>query len=171
MKMSTALAIVPDVSVPSAAGAAAAAPISAAPAAPPAPTAAAPAISKRARWGGRLLSGIPALFLAFDAAIKLADLEPVSESFLRLGMSPSLATTIGLIELACLAIYLLPRTAPLGAVLLTGFLGGAISLHVRLGDPLLSHVLFPSYLGALLWLGLYLRDPRLPALLRAPDRR
>lgn len=174
--MSTALAIVPEVSVPSGATAAADAALpdaSSATAVTPAaaaPSAAAP-VSKRARWAGRILSGIPALFLAFDASIKLADLKPVSESFLRLGMSPSLATTIGLIELTCLALYLLPRTAALGAVLLTGFLGGAISLHVRLGDPLLSHVFFPSYLGALLWLGLALRDPRLPALLRAPDRR
>jgi hypothetical protein len=130
-----------------------------------------PAPSTRARWGGRILSGIPALFLAFDATIKLAGLEPVSEAFLRLGMSPGLATAIGVLELACLALYLLPRTAALGAVLLTGYLGGAVALHVRVGDPLLSHVFFPSYLGALLWLGLFLRDPRLPALLRAAERR
>lgn len=134
------------------------------------PAAAAAAPSARARWGGRILSGIPALFLAFDASIKLADIKPVSESFVRLGMSPSLAATIGIIELACLALYLLPRTAALGAVLLTGFLGGAVAMHVRVGDPMMSHVFFPGYLGALLWIGLYLRDPRLPALLCAPRR-
>ncbi len=139
-----------------------------APSAPPQATAAAaPALSARARWAGRILSGIPALFLLADGAMKLVGPPPVTESFVRMGMSPSLATAIGLLELACLAIYLLPRTAALGAVLLTGYLGGAISLHVRLGDPLLTHVLFPSYLGALLWAGLFLRDPRLPALLRA----
>jgi hypothetical protein len=162
--MSVALAIVPAAAETLAANAATAGD-HATGAAPP------PGVSTRARWGGRVLSGIPALFLAFDAAIKLVDLAPVRESFLRLGMSPGLATTIGALELACLALYLLPRTAALGAVLLTGYLGGAMSLHVRLGDPLLSHVFFPSYLGALLWLGLFVRDPRLPALLRAPRRR
>ena len=122
--------------------------------------------SARARWGGRILSGVPALFLLVDGVMKLVNPLPVAESFTRMGMSPSLAASIGVLELLCLVVYLLPRTAPIGAVLLTGYLGGAISLHVRLGDPLLTHVLFPSYLGALLWAGLFLRDPRLPALLR-----
>jgi DoxX-like family len=129
-------------------------------------TDAAPALSARTRWGGRILSGIPALFLLADGLGKLVAPPPVTESFLRLGMSPSLATAIGVLQLACLAVYLFPRTAAVGAVLLTGYLGGAISLHVRLGDPLLTHTLFPCYLGALLWAGLFLRDPRLPALFR-----
>jgi hypothetical protein len=133
----------------------------------PAPLASSSSRSARARWGGRILSGIPALFLLADGAMKLVNPPPVAESFTRMGMAPSLATAIGILELLCLAVYLPPRTAALGAVLLTGYLGGAISLHVRLGDPLLTHVLFPSYLGALLWAGLFLRDPRLPALLRA----
>jgi DoxX-like family len=126
-----------------------------------------PSISARARWGGRLVSGLPALFLLVDGILKLVGPPPVTESFTRMGMAPSLATAIGVLELLCLVVYLLPRTAALGAVLLTGYLGGAVSLHVRLGDPLLTHVLFPGYLGALLWVGLLLRDPRLPALLRA----
>ncbi len=130
-------------------------------------TTAAPALSARARWGGRILSGIPALFLLADGLGKLVAPPPVTESFVRLGMSPSLAAAIGILQLACLAVYLFPRTAAVGAVLLTGYLGGAISLHVRLGDPLLTHTLFPCYLGALLWAGLFLRDPRLPALLRS----
>ena len=68
---------------------------------------------------------------------------------------------IGLLELACLAVYVFPRTSVLGAILMTGFLGGAVATHVRVGDPLFSHVLFPSYIGAMLWGGLYLRDDRL----------
>lgn len=128
--------------------------------------AAAPATSRRALWAGRILSGIPALFLLADGLGKLVAPPPVTESFTRMGLSPSLATAIGVLELVCLALYLLPRTAAVGAVLLSGFLGGAISLHVRLGDPLFTHTLFPCYLGALLWAGLFLRDPRLPALLR-----
>jgi DoxX-like family len=127
----------------------------------------APDTSARTRWGGRILSGIPALFLLADGLGKLVAPPPVTESFVRLGMSPSLAAAIGILQLACLAVYLFPRTAAVGAVLLTGYLGGAISLHVRLGDPLLTHTLFPCYLGALLWAGLFLRDPRLPALLRS----
>lgn len=130
------------------------------------PVVATPSTSRRALWAGRILSGIPALFLLADGIGKLVAPPPVTESFIRMGMAPSISTAIGILELACLAIYLLPRTAALGAVLLSGYLGGAISLHVRLGDPLLTHSLFPCYLGALLWAGLFLRDPRLPALFR-----
>jgi DoxX-like family len=116
-------------------------------------------------WIGRVLTAIPVLFLIFDFSIKIAHVQPVTDAFARLGIPDHLAVTVGVLELICLAIYLLPRTALLGAVLLTGFLGGAIMLHVRVGDPLFSHILFPVYIGALLWIGLYLRDPRLRALL------
>ena len=112
-------------------------------------------------WG---LTGLVALFLTFDGAIKLLGIAPVVESFQQLGYPVSLAGTLGLLQLACLALYLFPRTAPLGAVLLTGFLGGAISTHVRIGDPLFSHTLFPVYVAALIWGGLYLRDERVRAL-------
>jgi hypothetical protein len=121
--------------------------------------------SKQRRWTGRILTAFAVLFLIFDFSIKLAHIQPVTDAFARLGIPDHLAVTIGTLELLCLAIYLLPRTAILGAVLLTGFLGGAIMLHVRVGDPLFSHILFPVYIGALLWVGLYLRDPRLRALL------
>jgi hypothetical protein len=121
-------------------------------------------VSPTRRWIGRIVTAIPVLFLIFDFSIKLAHIKPVTDSFAQLGVPDRLAVTIGVLELICLVIYLIPRTRALGAVLLTGFLGGAIMLHVRVGDPLFSHVLFPVYIGALLWIGLYLRDPRLRAL-------
>jgi hypothetical protein len=124
----------------------------------------APAISKRARWVGWVVTALPVLFLIFDSSIKLAHIGPVTDAFARLGMPDGLAEWIGALELACLGLYLLPRTAPLGAVLLTGFLGGAVVLHLRLGDPLATHTLFPIYIGALAWAGLYLRDARVRAL-------
>jgi len=111
------------------------------------------------------ISALPVSFLLFDSVIKLVEIQPVLESFAQLGYPVALARAIGVLELACLSLYLLPRTAIFGAILLTGFLGGAISTHVRVGDPLFSHVLFPLYVGALLWGGLYLRDARLRALL------
>jgi hypothetical protein len=117
---------------------------------------------------GRILTALPVAFLLFDGSIKLMRLGPVSEAFSRLGYPESQAVGIGILELACLAVYLIPRTSRFGAVLLTGFLGGAISTHVRIGDPLFSHVLFPIYVGALIWVGLWLRDDRLRALVR-PD--
>jgi len=115
-------------------------------------------------WAGRILTALPVAFLLFDGSIKLMRLAPVSEAFSRLGYPESQAVGIGILELACLAVYLIPRTSRFGAVLLTGFLGGAISTHVRIGDPLFSHVLFPVYVGAMIWAGLWLRDERLRAL-------
>lgn len=100
------------------------------------------------------------LFLLFDSAIKLLVIPPVVESFTRLGLPVHLARGIGALELACVVLYLVPRTAIPGAVLLTGFLGGAVLAHVRVGDPLFSHVLFPVYIGALVWGGLLLRFTR-----------
>jgi hypothetical protein len=114
---------------------------------------------------GLVVSALPVLFLTFDGVIKVIETAPVVEAFARLGYPESLAHGIGFLELACLVAYALPRTAILGAILLTGFLGGAISCHVRIGDPLFSHVLFPVYVAALLWAGLFLREPRLAALL------
>jgi DoxX-like family len=113
---------------------------------------------------GRIITTIPVLFLAFDGIIKLQNIQPVQESFQRLGYETSIALAIGLIELSCLIIYLVPRTSVFGAVLLTGFLGGAIATHVRVGDPLLTHALFPVYVALLLWTGLFLRNERLRAL-------
>jgi hypothetical protein len=105
------------------------------------------------------------LFLLFDSAIKLAMIQPVVDSFGRLGWPVHLAPAIGVLQLLCLGLYLVPRTAPLGALLLTGFLGGAVATHVRIESPLLTHILFPVYVAALLWVGLLLREPRLRDLL------
>ncbi|AHG88790.1 hypothetical protein J421_1253 [Gemmatirosa kalamazoonensis] len=117
------------------------------------------------RWVGRVLSALAVSFLAFDAVIKLVVIAPVVQSFAQLGWPVHLATTVGVLELACLAVYLVPRTSVIGAVLLTGYLGGAIATHVRVENPLFSHVLFPTYVAALLWGGLWLRDARVRAVL------
>jgi len=123
-------------------------------------------ISKKAQWTGRVLSGLPVLFLLVDATMKLIVVEPVKEAMTRLGYPTGTAAPIGLVLLACVVLYLVPRTSILGAVLLTGFLGGAIATHVRVEDPLFSHTLFPIYVAAMLWGGLFLREPRVRALIR-----
>lgn len=125
---------------------------------------AAPA-SRARRWAARIVTGLPVVFLMFDIAIKLANHPSVAEVSQKLGMPPHQATPIALLLAACLALYLIPRTAVLGAVLLTGYLGGAVYVHLRVENPLFSHTLFPIYVGALLWIGLYLRDARVRALL------
>jgi hypothetical protein len=120
--------------------------------------------SKTALWTGRILSSLAILFLLFDSTIKLLRLPMVAESTAQLGYPASLAFTIGLIELICLIVYMIPPTSILGAVLLTGYLGGAIATHVRIGSPLFTHILFPIYIAALIWGGLYLRDVRVRTL-------
>lgn len=130
-----------------------------------------PAISRRRVWSGVSASGLAVAFLLFDGGIKLVKSQPVIDAFAQLGYPDSLARGVGLLELVCLALYVIPRTAPVGAVLLTGFLGGAISTHLRVGDPLFSHTLFPIYVALLLWGGLGLRDPRPLVLLRATPAR
>ncbi|HVV88212.1 MAG TPA: DoxX family protein [Kofleriaceae bacterium] len=119
----------------------------------------------RVSWAGRVLSGLPSLFLAFDAGIKLANLPVVAKTSERLGIPAHLGPGLGVLLAVCLALYLVPRTAALGAVLLTGYLGGAVLVHLRVGDPLFSHTLFPVYVGAMLWAGLWLRDDRVRRLL------
>ncbi len=123
-----------------------------------------PAAAKRF-WAGRIVTALPVLFLLFDSVIKLMAIDPVIESFARLGYPVGIARGIGILELVCLAIYLIPRASVMGAILLTGYLGGAVATHVRVGDPLLTHILFPIYIGALIWGGLYLRDNRLRMLI------
>ncbi len=118
----------------------------------------------------RLIAGIAASvtggsFLAFDGIIKVVRIQPVIESFAQMGYPEHLALVVGVVELACLSLYAVPRTSVLGAVLLTGFLGGAISAKMRVGDPLFSHVLFPVYVAAFIWGGLYLREGRLAGIL------
>jgi len=116
-------------------------------------------------WTGRVLSGLVVLFLAFDAAMKVARLPMALEGTTQLGYPVSVVPLLGIVQLVCLVLYLVPRTAALGAILWTGYLGGAIATHVRLANPLFSHVLFPIYVAAFLWGGLWLRDSRVRALL------
>jgi len=126
-------------------------------------------ISKKRLWVGRIMSGVAVLFLLFDSATKLLRVEAVMKAAEQIGYPPRTMPAIGLILLVCVVVYLIPRTAVLGAVLLTGYLGGAIATHVRVGDPLLSHTFFPIYFAVLIWGGLYLRDRRVHALIAHRD--
>src|SRR5258708_27806033 len=128
-------------------------------------------ISNRAIWAGRVMSGLVILFLLLDGGMKLIPLDVVLKASEPLGIPGDLARTLGVLTLVCTLLYAFPRTSVLGAILLTGYLGCAIATHLRVGDPLFTHVLFPTYLGVLLWGGLYLREPRLRALfpLRSPQ--
>jgi DoxX-like family len=121
--------------------------------------------SKKMLWAGRIVSTLPALMLLLSGVMKLVKPTEVVEGFVHLGYRDDLALGIGLLELACTVLYLLPQTSVLGAVLLTGYLGGATATHVRVGEPYFA----PILLGVLVWGGLYLRDERLRALL--PRRR
>jgi DoxX-like family len=119
----------------------------------------------KARRAGYVLSALAVLFLLFDATIKVLQLPMAVQGTVQLGFPASVLFGLGVVQLICLAVYLFPRTSVLGAVLWTGYLGGAIATHVRVGDPLFSHVLFPVYVAALLWGGLWLRDGQLRAVL------
>ena len=124
-------------------------------------------MNRSALWAGRIMSGLVILFLLMDGIIKMVPIQPVTDSLKELGYptSDSFARLLGIIVLAGTALYAWPRTAALGAIVLTGLFGGAIASHLRLGDPLVSHTLFGVYLGLLMWGGLWLRDPALRALL------
>jgi hypothetical protein len=121
--------------------------------------------SRRRLWTGRILSGLAVLFLVFDASIKLTLAGGAVEGTTQLGYAASVIRPLGVLQLVLLALYVYPRTAVLGAVLWTGYLGGAIATHVRVDNPLFSHVLFPVYVALFVWGGLWLREPRLRALL------
>jgi hypothetical protein len=118
----------------------------------------------RSRVAGIVGTIVAALFLAFDAILKVLSLAPAVAATTSLGYPAGSVVWIGVIELVCLALYLVPRTAVLGALLMTGYLGGAIATHVRISSPLFTHTLFPVYVALLMWGGLYLREPRLRAL-------
>ncbi|ARP62784.1 MULTISPECIES: DoxX family protein [unclassified Mesorhizobium] len=124
-------------------------------------------VSPGALWTGRALSGVIVLFMIFDGAIKLPPLDIVIQTMVPLGWpaDPNVARMLGVIGLISTALYALPRTSVLGAILLTAYMGGAIATNVRVDNPLFSHILFGVYLGIILWGGLYLRDPRLRALI------
>jgi DoxX-like family len=130
-----------------------------------------PALSKSKVWFGRILSGLVAAFLVFDGVVKffLDKLPPEAmDAVTALQWPLDLLPVVGTILLLCTLLYIIPRTAILGAILLTGYLGGAIATHVRVNSPLFTHTLFPLYIALLMWLGLLLRDGRLGVLLRGP---
>jgi DoxX-like family len=116
--------------------------------------------SKKQLWTGRIITGIVALFLLFDAVTKIIRESNVLQAFARLGYPAGSAVAIGTVLLTCLVIYLIPRTAVLGAILLTGYLGGATDANFRAGNPLFE-TLFPVIFGALVWAGVFLRERRL----------
>lgn len=113
------------------------------------------------RIAGRVLGVLVVVFLVFDGVFKLIQPAPVVEAFAALALPLELAAPIGALLLVCTALYVVPRTAVLGAVLLTGFLGGAVATHYRVGSPLGTHVLFGVYVGVVMWAGLALRYPAL----------
>ena len=123
--------------------------------------------NKTLLWTGRVMSGLVVAFLIFDGAIKLVPIAPVTETMQQLGYSGTVAQArgLGVLTLAIAALYLFPRTSVLGAILLTGLLGGAMATHLRVDSPLFTHLLFGLYLGLLAWGGLWLRDKSLRALL------
>lgn len=122
-------------------------------------------ISNRALWAGRILSGLVVAFLVPDGVIKLIPLDIVVQTSQELGIPVHLARTLGVLTLAGTILYAFPRTSVLGAILLTGYLGGAIYTHLRADSPFLTHTFFGVYLGLLIWGGLWLRDDRVRALI------
>ena len=120
--------------------------------------------SKKMLWTGRIMSYLPALFLLFDAIGKLVKPAPVVEATVKLGYPESVVVPLGIVLLVCTLLYLIPKTAVLGAILLTGYLGGAVATHVRVSDSLFT-IFFPVIFGILIWGGLYLRDERLRMLI------
>jgi DoxX-like family len=121
--------------------------------------------SRSTIWIGRIVSGLPALFLLVDGAMKLVKPAVVVEATTKLGYSESLIVPIGIILILCTLLYLIPTTSVLGAILLTAYLGGAVATHVRAAEGGVFPIIFPIIFGALLWLGLYLNDTRLRALI------
>jgi len=122
-------------------------------------------ISKSTIWLGRIVSGLPALFLLVDGAMKLVKPAVVVEATTKLGYSESLIVPIGIILIACTLLYLIPTTSVLGAILLTAYLGGRLIINKRTAEGGVFPIIFPIIFGALLWLGLYLNDTRLRALI------
>lgn len=120
--------------------------------------------SNKAVWTSRIMRALVVLFLLMDAAIHLAQPAPVVQAMNQLGFAPGTAVTLGILELVLTVLYLIPRTAILGALLLTGYLGGAVAVHMRVGNPVFEAYIFPALVGALLWGGLLLVDSRLRAL-------
>jgi hypothetical protein len=123
------------------------------------------AVSRKQLWIGRVITTLVVLFLIIDLTIHIMNIAPVVESMTTLGYPTYLSPLLGVLELVCLGLYLYPRTSVLGAILWTGYLGGAVASNLRIEGPLFSHILFPVYIGLMLWGGLYLKDEKLRALI------
>ena len=121
--------------------------------------------SRKALWTGRIMSGLVTAFLLLDAGIHLLKPAPVVEAFAKLHLPVYLAVVLGIIELVCILLYVLPRTSILGAILLTGYLGGAIATQLAVSNSLFGEILFPVYVGVIVWGGIYLRDERVRGLI------
>lgn len=119
------------------------------------------AVSGKRLWTGRVLSGLVVLFLLMDGVMKLFKPAAVVNASAELGWPDQIIVATGIVLLICTILYAVPRTAMLGAILLTGYLGGAVAVQWRAGNPLFAETLFPVYMGILLWAGMYLRDARL----------
>ena len=126
-------------------------------------------VSRKALWAGRIVSALPVLLLLMDGVMKLLKPSFVVEANVKLGYQESVIIPLGVVLITCAVLYAIPQTSVLGAILLTGYLGGTVATHLRAGSPVFSHMLFGVYLGIMLWGGLYLRDDRLRALI--PYRR
>jgi len=135
--------------------------------APATATAAAPRVSTAVTRTGWAVTAVVSLLLLLDSAAKLARLQPVRDSFADLGWPDHLIVPVGLLLLGCVVLHLVPRTSIVGAALLTAYLGGAVATHVRVEGPLFSTVLTPVYVAIAVWVGLYLRDARVRALIAA----
>ena len=122
-------------------------------------------------WAGYIVTAIPVLFLLMDAVGKFVKPDAVVSGTVELGYQESVILPLGIILLISVILYAVPKTSVLGAILLTGYLGGAVATHVRIGNPLATHILFPVYIGIFVWLGLYLRDPRIRQLLPLREQR
>ena len=116
-------------------------------------------------WIGRGISALVAAFLLFDTVLHLMNIPLVQKASVELGLPIGLAPLVGIVELIFVLLYMIPATSIFGAVLLTGYLGGAVAMQLRVGSPLFGQILFPTYVGLMLWGGLLLRDPRLRTLI------
>jgi hypothetical protein len=121
--------------------------------------------SNKRIWAGRIVSALPVLFLLFDGTIHIMRIPSVVAGFSQAGFPISTAVPLGIIEIVCIILYVIPRTSVLGAILLTGYLGGAVATNVRQQLPMLGYVLFPVYVGVFIWGGLWLRDDRIRSLI------
>lgn len=116
--------------------------------------------SRKSLWTGRILSGVAVVFMLFDSITKILKVDAVVKASAQFGYPVGLLSAIGIILLCCVVAYVIPRTSVLGALLITGYLGGAVEANLRIGTPLFSNALFPVYFAALVWGGLFLREQR-----------